>query len=148
MFNFALLRTNFTFPLHYIFIPLFVLIKLKLITNRFNTSAMRSGGQRHKSLSKNEICGLWLCAPCYNGPYESAYGLTVYSPLLWWRHCGQFIMSVCLSQSEIFFPVIHLIAQLNVMLKYTYFFRNTTNIKTKILSFSPLLILRMLSSSF
>jgi len=31
-----------------------VQIKLKLITNLFNTSAMRSGGQRHKSLSKNE----------------------------------------------------------------------------------------------
>jgi len=75
MFLFFITTKNFIFPLHYIFIPLFVLIKLKLITNLFNTSAMRSGGMRHKSLSKNEICPSWHCAPCYNGPYDSAYGL-------------------------------------------------------------------------
>ena len=37
-FCFALLRKNFTFPLHCIFIPVFVIIKSKFVTNLINTS--------------------------------------------------------------------------------------------------------------
>jgi hypothetical protein len=118
-FSFALLRKSFTFPFHYVFIPLFVIIKLKLRTNLINTSVCALVDNDLIHFQGTKICRLWHCSPSYYGPYESTWGLKVYTHLLWWHHCGQLIISVCLSQKT-FFPVIHWIAQLNVMLIFFF----------------------------
>jgi len=118
-FRFAFFKKNLYFSFTLYNNSYFVIIKLTFRTNFINTSVCTLVDKDINHIQRIKNCHLWHCAPSYYGPYESTYRLTVYTPLLRWHHCWQFIISVCLSQ-KIFFPVICRIAKLNEILKYIF----------------------------